>query len=89
MASAYVIALKTRRDAIAAELAILAKNRPGGKPNSANGGGATTVDHVGYKDGLYRELKALDELIRAAAETEAMLDAGAGGPFEIATNLMP
>lgn len=54
--------LKTRRDAIGVELAALTSSLAGGKPNSTMQGGA---DHVGYKDGLYRELKDLTEQINA------------------------
>jgi hypothetical protein len=50
---------------------------------------AAAIDHVGYKDALYRELREIDGLIRAAAETEAALNAGDGGPFEISTDLIP
>ena len=59
--------LQTRRSAILAELAALSSTAAGGKPNSQAGG----IDHVGYKDGLYRELREINTLI-AAAE----------GPFE-------
>jgi hypothetical protein len=52
--------LKTRRDAIGAELALLGVTKAGGKPNTS---GSNTVDHVGYKDGLYRELAELNRLI--------------------------
>ncbi len=56
--------MKTRRSAILAELAALDSTKAGGKPNAEAAG----VDHVGYKDGLYRELQYLDELIAAGAE---------------------
>lgn len=52
--------LKTRRDAIGAELAALGSTSAGGKPNTS---GSNTVDHVGYKDGLYRELAEISRLI--------------------------
>lgn len=52
--------LITRRDAIGVELAALTTAGAGGKPNH---NGQHAVDHVGYKDGLYRELAQLDELI--------------------------
>lgn len=55
--------LKTRRNAIATELAALTSSGAGGKPNAQ----ATGIDHVGYKDGLYRELAEIDKLIKAAA----------------------
>ena len=64
--------LTTRRSAIYAELAALSSTASGGKPTySADG---ENVDHVGYKDGLYRELAALNALLAAAA-----------GPFEVET----
>lgn len=53
--------LKTRRDAIIAELSALDATKAGGLPNS--GGIGVTVDHVGYKDGLYRELQAINKQI--------------------------
>lgn len=52
--------LTTRRDAIGVELAALTATGAGGKPNH---NGQHVVDHVGYKDGLYRELAAIDDLI--------------------------
>lgn len=54
--------LQTRRSAILAELAALSSSAAGGRPN-INGGGAGVVDHVGYKDGLYRELKEINAQI--------------------------
>lgn len=57
---ALVDDLKTRRDAVAAELAAITATAAGGKPNASS---ANSVDHVGYKDGLYRELRELNELI--------------------------
>lgn len=51
--------LLTRRSAICAELAALTSSAAGGKPNAQ----ATGIDHVGYKDGLYRELAAINETI--------------------------
>jgi hypothetical protein len=51
--------LKTRRSAIYAELAELASGKAGGLPNQKDVG----IDHVGYKDGLYRELKEINTLI--------------------------
>ena len=52
--------LKTRRDAIGDELAALTSSLAGGKPNTTIAG---ATDHVGYKDGLYRELKEVEALI--------------------------
>lgn len=49
--------LRTRRDKIGRLLAELDETQAGGKPNSS---GSNTVDHVGYKDGLYRELDRLN-----------------------------
>ena len=63
--------LITRRDAIGVELAALSSSLAGGKPNAA---GPNTVDHVGYKDGLYRELESINRAIEVA-----------GGPVEIVT----
>lgn len=64
--------LITRRNAVAAELAALSATKAGGLPN-ANGPGVG-VDHVGYKDSLYRELRELNAQISAIE-----------GPFEIET----
>ena len=57
---ALVDDLKTRRDAIGVELAALSASAAGGKPNAA---GPNAVDHVGYKDGLYRELREIQETL--------------------------
>lgn len=51
--------LKARRSAIYTELAALASTTAGGKPNSREGG----IDHIGYKDSLYRELKEINAII--------------------------
>jgi hypothetical protein len=69
--------LTTRKSAILAELAALSSSTAGGRPN-INSGGAGTVDHVGYKDGLYRELK----------EINAQLDI-LQGPWEVALEGRP
>mgnify|MGYP001564194900 CR=1 FL=1 len=66
--------LATRRSAILTELAALIATAAGGKPNSTAGG----IDHVGYKDGLYRELKTINDLIGTLTMT-------AEGPFEVIT----
>ena len=63
--------LKTRRSAIYTELAALDSTKVGGTANQSGGG--TNTDHVGYKDGLYRELAQINELIAIAG----------GEPFEI------
>jgi hypothetical protein len=57
--------LLARRDAIGVELAELSASKPGGLPN-ANGPGAG-VDHVGYKRGLYDELREINQQIAAAS----------------------
>lgn len=54
--------LLTRRSTILAELAAISVQTPGGRPNIGGGAGGL-VDHVGYKDGLYRELAELNRLI--------------------------
>jgi hypothetical protein len=51
--------LKTRRSAIYAELAALAAGKAGGNPNQKDVG----IDHAGYKDGLYRELREINALL--------------------------
>lgn len=56
--------LKTRRDAIYAELAALTSTAAGGTLNTSGQG--ASADHVGYKDGLYRELKEIGSLIASA-----------------------
>lgn len=55
--------LRTRRDAILTELAALTTSGAGGLPNASGDG--VTVDHVGYKDGLYRELAEIEKLLRS------------------------
>lgn len=60
LSTAQLVAnLKTRRDAVVAELAALDSTKAGGKPNTSGAG--VNVDHQAYKKGLYDELKALDE----------------------------
>lgn len=53
--------LITRRNAIGVELAALSTTQAGGLPNESGAG--TSIDHVGYKDGLYRELAEITSLI--------------------------
>jgi hypothetical protein len=65
--------LQARRSAILAELAVLDSTKAGGQPDSPAG-----IGHVAYKDGLYRELEAIDKRI-AAAE----------GPWEVITQMTP
>jgi hypothetical protein len=64
MATAWIANLVTRREAICAELAALTASAAGGKPNNSSEGGGT--DHVGYKDGLYRELAQIDKMLAEA-----------------------
>jgi len=54
--AALIDALETRYAAIFTELAALDATKAGGLPNAQQSG---AVDHVGYKDGLYRELAAI------------------------------
>lgn len=52
--------LIARREAIGVELAALDATKAGGLPNTSGG---NSTDEVGYKDGLYRELREIrDEL---------------------------
>jgi hypothetical protein len=71
--------LKARRAAIGVELAALTSTAAGGKPNNKSEG--INVDHVGYKEGLYRELESLKTLISQAEQDEAS-DSGNVGIFE-------
>jgi hypothetical protein len=67
--ASYLADLKTRRNAVASELAALTSVTKGGGINSSGAG--TGVDHKGYKQSLYDELKHLDELIKTAELTDA------------------
>lgn len=71
---------RTRYNAIWAELAALTSSAAGGKPNAS--GGDNTIDHVGYKDGLYRELEALEKRF-PVLKTE--VDGAGNAPFEVRT----
>jgi len=53
--------LQTRRSAILTELAAINSTQPGGKPDSTT----TGVEHVAYKDSLYRELGEIDARLAA------------------------
>lgn len=77
--AAYLANLQARRTAIASELAALSASAAGGKPNTDGDG--VNIDHVGYKDGLYRELEMLDDLIQKA-EDDIAADAGNVGIVE-------
>lgn len=56
--------LKTRRDAIAAELKNLTSSAAGGLPNVSGEG--VNVDHVGYRLSLIKELGELNAALDAA-----------------------
>ena len=55
--------METRIAAIYTELAALSASTAGGLPNAS---GSDTIDHVGYKDGLYRELEQLEARLMSA-----------------------
>ena len=78
--------LKARRATVAAQLAAMSLGTVGDKPNANTADGGTTVDHVGYRDSLYRELKMLDELILNAGKVEEAL-ANQDGSWEIETQV--
>jgi len=81
----YIDDLRTRRAAVAAELAALDAAAAGGKPNA--GGQGSTVDHTGYKQSLYREIQAIDAALSRAGAVAAGEDAAANGPWEIEQEL--
>jgi hypothetical protein len=64
----YLENLKTRRDAIAVELAAIDATKAGGNPNSSLEGGG--VDHQGYLTTLTKNLKDLNDLISIAEPVE-------------------
>lgn len=88
MASQALIDLQARRATICAELATLTANngQAGSRPNTGSTDGGTSVDHVGYKDGLYRELKEIDALIRSMLDTDNLI--ADNDPFEIVTRVV-
>ena len=64
--------METRVRAIAAELAALDATEAGGLPNAPG-----NVDHVGYKDGLYRELESIGRIVGKAVVNQWLeIDAG-------------
>lgn len=75
----YLASLRTRRDAVAAEIAAIDTTKAGGLPDS-DGTGVNTK-HQAYKKGLYDELASLDDLI-AKAEAKLAADAGDLGIVE-------
>jgi len=52
--------LKARRSAIYAELAALTTGKAGGNANQKDVG----IDHVGYKKGLYDELREINGILQ-------------------------
>jgi hypothetical protein len=60
--------LKIRRAAVVAQLSAMTSTSIGGKPDA--GGGGEAVQHVQYKDALYRELENIDRLIERATPWE-------------------
>ena len=58
-----------------AELAALDDTKAGGRANVSGAGSA--LDHVGYKDGLYRELESLNGIISKLE-----------GPFEVTSDVI-
>jgi len=69
----YYDNLRTRRTAIAAELAAIDTTKAGGKPNASGVG--ESVDHVGYKTALYAELESINKEL-------------ANEPYEIETEIL-
>lgn len=53
--------LNARKDEILDQLEVMTSSSTGGKANASQPGAA---DHVGYKDGLYRELKEIEALLK-------------------------
>lgn len=53
--------LCTRRSTILTQLAAMTSSSTGGKPTTNQPGAA---DHVEYKDGLYRELREIEAMLR-------------------------
>jgi hypothetical protein len=74
--------LKTRRNYVATQISEITKTTLGGKPNANTADGGTTIDHVAYRDSLYRELRELDAAIQREAVVAAALD-DSDGSWEI------
>lgn len=68
--------LITRRDNIATELAAMTSTSEGGRASYSVDG--QSVSHTEYKDGLYRELREINQALAA-------IDAQENGPFELLT----
>jgi hypothetical protein len=84
MAQSHLIAakesLETRYAAVAAELAALDTSKAGGLPNVSS---TDTIDHVGYKMGLLKELETLREQIE---EIDGLI-AESDGVFEVTSEM--
>lgn len=78
----------TRVQAIFTELAALDATKAGGLPNTKTQDGGTTVDHVGYRLSLWKELEHLQKVLgaRSLAELEEIVS-GNDGPFEVTTEV--
>lgn len=63
--STAAASLIARRDAICAELAAITASSAGGKPNSSGGGDMVHVDHQGYRQSLYAELREINQMLSA------------------------
>lgn len=66
--------LRVRREYVANQISEILMTTVGGKPNAMTADGGTTIDHVGYRDSLYRELAQLDEAIMREAQVDASLN---------------
>lgn len=75
-----------RVQAIFAELAALDSTKAGGIPNTKTQDGGTTVDHVGYRLSLWKELDYFMDFfgVETLGELEDVINDD-DGPFEIIT----
>lgn len=87
--SAYIDGLLARRDQIALELSTLnnTANQPGAKPNMTNTDGGVALDHKGYKESLYAELKEIEDRLKNASTVDDALN-GANDPFIFETRVI-
>ena len=60
----FISDLQDRKIAIGVELKAMDATKAGGAINESGGG--ATFDHVGYKDGLYREIENINKLLASA-----------------------
>lgn len=75
--------IKTRMRAIARELAEMNATKLGGKPNTKQQDGGTSIDHVGYKRALLDELKELRATLNDLAQNGNDIDGvSLSGGFE-------